>query len=389
MGLFSVAEALPAVAGAGPMRIVHLLSPAPFGGLERVVEMLAAGQQGRGDTVHVLGSVGPGGEDHPFLTTLRQRGISCTAITNPSRAYLTEYRDLRHRLSQLAPDIAHSHGYRSDALTVASSRPLGIPVVSTAHGFVGGSLRNLVYEQVQRQAWKRCAAVVAVSRPLVGALSRAGIRHPILIPNAWSPASRPHSQTEARQLLAVPADVPLIGWVGRFSKEKGADIMLEAFGRMATNRAHLVFIGDGGARPELEARAAQLGLQDRVHFAGVVPEAGRLFTAFDCFALSSRSEGTPIALLEAMSAGVPIVATTVGGVPDVVGPGEAGLVPPEDPGALAVALDDLLRNPQQAAIRVRAATDRLTLEFGPERWLDAYEAVYRRVGGARAPGPTQ
>ena len=105
-------------------------------------------------------------------------------------------------------------------------------------------------------------------------------------------------------------------------------------------------------------------------------EAARVFPAFDVFVMSSRTEGTPIALLEAMAAGVPVVATAVGGVPDVVSPAEAMLVPSENPSALAAAVTETLRNPASTLERTRAAQRRLEQEFALKPWLARYEALY-------------
>jgi glycosyltransferase involved in cell wall biosynthesis len=113
-----------------------------------------------------------------------------------------------------------------------------------------------------------------------------------------------------------------------------------------------------------------------------VRDAGRLFAAFDLFVLSSRTEGTPIVLFEAMGTGVPIVATRVGGVPDVVSPAEAVLVPPDDPLTLAGEIRAVYRNPAGARERARRARERLLRDFSIAPWLGRYEAIYRLVGRA-------
>jgi glycosyltransferase involved in cell wall biosynthesis len=140
-------------------------------------------------------------------------------------------------------------------------------------------------------------------------------------------------------------------------------------------------IGDGPNQTALVRRAAGLGLGESVQWSGGRPDASRLFAAFDAFALSSRTEGTPIVLFEAMAAGVPIVASRVGGVPDVVGEREAWLVGPEDSEALANALIELQGNRPEAVRRAEAARQRLSAEFRVEPWLDAYEAIYWRLCG--------
>jgi glycosyltransferase involved in cell wall biosynthesis len=143
-------------------------------------------------------------------------------------------------------------------------------------------------------------------------------------------------------------------------------------------------IGDGSERARLEELTRAEGLSDRVHFHGTVPDAARYITAFDVFVLSSRSEGTPVTLLEAIAAKVPVVVTSVGGVPDVVGPAEAMLVPPEDPRALAEAIRLVIQDPTAAGRRAEAAAQRLHANFGMERWIDAHDRVYNQIAPNRA-----
>jgi glycosyltransferase involved in cell wall biosynthesis len=129
-----------------------------------------------------------------------------------------------------------------------------------------------------------------------------------------------------------------------------------------------------------------LGLTDRISWRGVVSDAPRLMSAFDVFVLSSRTEGTPISLLEAIHAGVPIVATVVGGVPDVVSAKEAVLVESETPPALADALRRVHDDRAAAATRAASATKRLETDFAIAPWVDAYEKIYERAISARRPG---
>jgi glycosyltransferase involved in cell wall biosynthesis len=138
-------------------------------------------------------------------------------------------------------------------------------------------------------------------------------------------------------------------------------------------------IGDGRDRRRLSQRATELGIADRVAWHGPISNAGSLLTAFDAFVLSSRSEGTPIALLEAMYASVPIVATRVGGVPDVVTSAHALLVAPEKPELIARALDDIARDRSAARDRALLARERVVDSFDPSAWLASVDAVYQQA----------
>jgi glycosyltransferase involved in cell wall biosynthesis len=172
----------------------------------------------------------------------------------------------------------------------------------------------------------------------------------------------------------------VVGWVGRLIKAKGADVFLGAVAELDDPGLRIVIIGDGPERAELEVLTQSLELSDRVSFCGSLQDVAHLFPAFDLFVLSSRTEGTPMVLFEAMAANVPIVATEVGGVPGVVRHDrEALLVLPENPSALAVAMRVCVDDPEAAERRARAARVRLASDFSLEPWLDRYDEVYRRL----------
>jgi glycosyltransferase involved in cell wall biosynthesis len=192
------------------------------------------------------------------------------------------------------------------------------------------------------------------------------------------------SPEAARESLGLALQVFQIGWVGRISREKGADILIEALPALSDIKLHVTLIGDGVARTKLEQRVSELDLEDRVTFHGEVARAACLFPAFDLFVLSSRTEGTPITLFEAMHARVPIVATSVGGVPHVLSSDEALLVPPEDPLALASAIRAVHDHPVDAARRATQARNRLENSFAATPWLESYERIYQSAVAARA-----
>ena len=171
--------------------------------------------------------------------------------------------------------------------------------------------------------------------------------------------------------------------MGRLSREKGLDVLLAALPDLRDRPLTVAVIGSGGERAALEADAARLGVSDAVRWMGQLNDAPRLFRGFDLFVLSSRSEGTPIALFEAMDAEIPVVATAVGGVPAVVTPVEAHLVPPEDPAALARAIRDALDDPVSGRTRAAHARARLRTHYAAAPWLDRYDRLYADLAAAR------
>lgn len=358
------------------LRILHILAPAREGGLERVVSMLSEYQGS--ERAHVAAILSPTDADsHPFVRRLEVANIPVTPVVVGGRSYVQEYRSISDIIARFKPDVVHTHGYREDVIGGLAARSLGLPAVSTVHGFTGGGRRNRLNESIQRFALRRANAVIVVSKPLVGVLADSGIppQRIFLVPNGYAPPSSIIARAAARRSLGIPDQAMVVGWVGRLSREKGADVMLDALAQSDVSW-RLSIIGDGKERENLQEQAATLGIGDRVSWHGAVPNAGEVLKAFDAFVLSSRTEGTPIVLFEAMHAGVPIVATRVGGVPDVITSEHALLVPPEDPHRIAEALAELRREPASANLRSAQARDRVLQAFSAEAWIDAVEDVY-------------
>lgn len=368
------------------MKVLHVTAPAPVGGLERVVLGLTAGLKRAGHEPRVAAILDPGVTDHPLVRALEAQEIAVHPIHVAGRAYGVE----RARVEEIGRihgvEVLHTHGYHADVVDGAVARRLHVPVVSTQHGFTGGGWRNRIYEWLQVRAYRRFDGVIAVSAPIVQRLTKGGVAAARVhhLPNAWCeiPGVRPLSRVEAREALQVPRGGPRIGWVGRISAEKGPDVMIEALARLKRPHVHLSVIGDGPMRHQVQAAAAARGVNPQVSWHGLVPDAGRLLQAFDVVVLSSRTEGTPIILFEAIAAGTPVVTTAVGGVPDVVTDREAVLVGSEDPGALALGIARVLDDRAGGLARATAATERIAFKFAAGPWVERHVALYEQLTGA-------
>ncbi len=370
-----------ATAGGAPLTILHVTAPARVGGLERVVTVLAAGHGTAGHDVHVLAVLTENDPDHPFVNALKAAGVKVHDAVLPPRAYRRERKVIADLCCRLRPSVVHTHGYRSDLLGGSVAKGMGVPTVATVHGFVRGSRKGRMYEWLQRRAYRTFTAVAAVSALQVEEIVAAGVVRDCvhLIPNAWGGSMDLESGAAVRAELGVSSDRFHIGWVGRLSREKGADVMVEALSLLKDLPLVVSMIGDGPERAALEEQARALGVDGAISWRGLLPDASRLFPSFDAFVLSSRTEGTPIALLEAMAAENPIVATRVGGVPDVVGCAEALLLPSEDPGALADAIRSLYSDPEHRRLLALAARKRLDEAYALTPWLARYEALYESL----------
>jgi glycosyltransferase involved in cell wall biosynthesis len=370
------------------LSILHLFNHEEYGGLESVVTLLAAGQQQRGHEVIVAPTIPAPGARERLLDTVRGAGAEVAPLIVPGRGYLRERRLVADLCRHLRPSIVHTHNFRSDVLGGSAARRLGLPTVTTVHGFIGGDWKMWIYERLQRRAFRSFSAVVAVSRPLgeeliAGGVSRERVH---VVPNAYD-ASQPRTpRVEARRRLGIPADAFRIGWIGRLRAEKAPDIMVEALAAAGDRELTLSMVGDGEQLGALQSLAARLAVADRITWHGAVAGAGTLAEAFDVIALTSRTEGTPIVLLEAMAAGVPVVTTAVGGVPDVVGPDEALLAPPEDAAAIARALVRVRADRALPLRMAAAARQRLERSFATEPWVARYDEVYERARQVAARG---
>jgi glycosyltransferase involved in cell wall biosynthesis len=367
--------------------VVHVLAPARFGGLESVIQTLAPGQVAAGDSVCVVPVLEPHeSEGHPVVGALRASGIDVAPVVVSGRDYRGERSAIEAVVLSRAADVVHTHGYRPDVIDAPVARRLGIPTVTTVHGFTRGGFgrggwRGRFYEWLQIRSFRKFEAVVVVSDRLRGELVQEGV--PVdrvhVLRNAWASAGHGLDRQAARSHLGVEGEGPAVAWVGRLSSEKAPDIFVRAVGEVRSHSGSFHVVGAGKSAEECRALASSLGVADRIHWLGAVPDAGRYLSAFDALVMTSWTEGTPMVLLEAMAAGVPVVTTAVGGIPDVVSPDEAILCEAGDVTALAAGIDAILADPDVARTRAAAARRRLETEFAVEPWVRRYREIYQSI----------
>jgi glycosyltransferase involved in cell wall biosynthesis len=376
-------------------RVVHVIAPAPTGGAESVVLNLAAGiRRAAGDAAVVAFVESPGA--HPFAEQARRAGIPVTELRSGQRRYRAEARALAAILKDGSADLVHTHVQQADLVGYWAARACGLPVVATVHGYTARDWKNHLYEWFDRRLLRRFEAVVCVAGPVRARLLRAGCRADRLhlIPNGYLPVEA-LERDAARAELGLGRESRIVGWVGRLSAEKGPDLFCEAVAHITSPDVVAVLVGDGPERASLDRRsAAAAGAGCPIRLLGSREGMARLLRAFDVLVLSSRTEGTPMILLEALAAGVPVVSFAVGGVPDVIDQASGWLVPSGDTVGLAAAVRQVLEHPLEAARRAGEARRVLETRFGAARWLQAIRAVYDRaiegagtVSADGAPGP--
>lgn len=270
------------------------------------------------------------------------------------------FQELRHRLGRGRFDVVHTHSAKAGALGRMAATSVGVPrIVHTFHGFpfheFQSPARRMAYVGIERRLARHTSAFLAVGSGVAAEAIRRRIAAPHLIRTigvAVDPVPRPASRAaraEARRRLRVPPGMQVVGTVGRLDYQKAPEDFVSAIARLRRDDVYAVWIGDGPLRPEISEQIARLGLESRVMLLGERSDVPDLLPGLDVFAMASRYEGLPCALVEAMTFGLPVVATAVNAVPDLVVPGETGLlVPPQRPDVLATALDHLLAHAERA-----------------------------------------
>jgi glycosyltransferase involved in cell wall biosynthesis len=359
-------------------RVLLALESSGPGGAEQMVLRLAAALREAGDQP-VVASMRPG------WMTERAAAAGFPVWILPQRPGLDPawLGRLARRLRREAIDVVHAHEFGMNIYAGGAARLLRIPTVATIHGkrWLEKRRRVLAYRLIRRAG----ARLVAVSSDLADYLAvelrlpRSAIEvvhNGVPVPPTFSREERMRLRARARDALGIPADGPLLVAVGNLYPVKDHATLLRALARRS-EPLRLAIAGRGEEEARLRALACELGIADRVHLLGLRDDVDQVLAAGDVFVQPSLSEGLPLAILEAMGAGLPIVATSVGGVPEALGAGEAGiLVPPGDPEALGAAIAELVESSDAAAKLGIAAHARARAVFSVETMCQRYRELY-------------
>jgi glycosyltransferase involved in cell wall biosynthesis len=351
------------------MRIVQFITPSQIGGAEVHVLSLAARLLRRGHDVTVIC---PRGRD--LERELRARDLPLWAPRTTGKFDPVTLIRLARRLRSWRADVLHTHLSTASLLGSLAARLAGVPAIATVHG-------------LNSKTCFQCAdRLIAVSQAVKQHLTAQGVppdRIRVIYNGIDLPADVHTPQPDLRQRVA-PASAVVFGTVGRLGPEKGHRYLLEAAAQLSRRAGlppvHVLIVGQGREEAPLRALAQRLGIGDRVTFAGFQREVWPYLAIMEVFVLPSLKEGLSLSALEAMALGKPVVASRVGGTPEVVEDGETGmLVPPSDASALAEALASLVRSPEAMERMGRAGRQRVAERFGAERMASEIEEVYREV----------
>ena len=368
------------------MRIAYIVTRAdPIGGVQIHIKDLAAAVQARGDDVTVL----TGGEG-PFIEALRAQGTRTIVLQHlsvPIRPIqdVRAYREIRDAVTRLQPDLLAVHSAKATVLGRLVGRSLGIPVVVTAHGwtFTPGfpPLQAAVYRQVERLVGPLARKIIAVSE----FDRRLALEARIVAEDRIITVHNGIPDVPAKWWATPSKTPPRLIMIARLGAQKDHATLLRALAGLLDSPWELDLVGEGPLMGEVKSLAEALGLADRVHFLGQRMDVDQLIAGAQVGLLATNWEGFPLSILELMRAGLPVVASSVGGIGEAVRDGDTGyLVPRGDVEALRDRIARLLADP---ALRVRMGASgraRYEQEFTLERSVNNTIAVYQDVlaGGA-------
>lgn len=367
---------------AEPIKVLEVLASGAVGGGASHLESLARTLDPERFRLKVATTT-------PLLQNLALAGIPGVGLEG---APMPDMLALSHAMRDV--QLVHAHGTRAALLATLGASYHRVPMVYTVHGwsFHPRRFRNVAV-WLEGILARRCRQVVCVSQDdwfqgldcgvLHGASSR-------VIPNGIDPERfkpDPMMRLRLRARLGLAPDDPLVGFCGRLTRQKAPELFVMAAHTVLSRcpAAMFLMLGDGPERSRLEGLVRALGLEPRFQFLGEQHDVAPWLAAFDCFVLPSRWEGLPIALLEAMAAGVPVVASEVNGSRELIRHGETGLlVPPDHLPELIGAILSILYDPERARTYARAGQERVERAYSLSQMMEALQALYLEVSSTHA-----
>jgi L-malate glycosyltransferase len=362
--------------------VLHLRSSTGVYGAEGVILGLLPQLNQLGVATELLCLADPAQPAPELLDRAMARGLQALPLACRGRLDVSTVMMLRRRLAAQPGTLLHVHDYKSAFYGWWATAGLPVPVVATQHGQFRDSARVRLYNRIELKLLSRFDQVCVVSSSMLPALQRAGVKADkmAVIDNGIDTEHfRPGSAAWDLQALSLPPAAFVFGAAMRLCDQKNPLGLVEAFAeasRIAARPMALLLAGEGHLRPALVARIAALGMQANVHLLGALTDLRGFYSDLDAFVLPSLSEGLPLALLEAMACEVPVLATAVGDVPQVL----AGLgFDPVPPGkvaelARAMAAMAMARPGAQAMLR-----QRVLARYSVQRMAADYASIYRRL----------
>ncbi|KEO83302.1 glycosyltransferase [Tumebacillus flagellatus] len=370
-----------------PIRVLYLIGGGEFGGAEQ----------------HLLGLVShlDAHEFHPqvavfyeeeFSARVRALGIPTTVLKSDSKS-IGGLNPLRDLIRDWRPHVIHTHGVRANLIGRLANRAEGFPakLVTTVHSIMSldypVAWKRMIFGAAEQKTWQYVDHFILVSEAMKRDLVKVGMPKDKLsvIHNALELPEEPVAHqpvTNLRELIGVDEDVTIVGTVARLHPVKGHTYLLKAIRKIVQERQDVVFpwIGEGDLHQELEREAKELGVDSYIKFMGFRKDVPDLLPQLDVFVLPSLSEGLSVAILEALAVGVPMIATAVGGTPEVITDGVDGLlVPSANPDALAEAVCLLVKNTELRERLAKAGQEMVFRRFALSRLVQETTDLYKNL----------
>ena len=373
--------------------VLHLCSSAGLFGAESVILALAREMQ-QSEWNPVVGVMRNRHNPHVELAEeAEKQGIATALFPCRGRFDPRAILAIRRYLTGNGVRILHTHGYKSNLYGLLATAHTRVGRVTTCHNWTKADRNLSLYAWLDRKCLRLFDEIITVSDDLRSELSGLGVSpdKTVTIRNGITVErfERSTPDAELRVELGLPVDARAIAVVGRLSEEKGHEFFLRAAAEFAPRfpRVYFLLVGDGPTRSRLQQQCHALGIKSRVIFAGTRRDVGRIYALAECLVIPSSREGLPMVLLEAMAARTPVVATTVGAIPDVVDHGVDGLlVPSGGLQELVDAMQSVLQNRDRARSMADRAHQKVQELFSSGAMARQYSRIYHRlVHRAHAP----
>ncbi len=365
------------------LKVIHLVEDMKIGGAERVIADVAEGLDRNRYDVRVW-CITRGGDTADELT---EKGIAVKILGISSYHNPLKILKLKRLLREAAPDIVHTHGYFASVIGRLSAQKAGVPVILThVHStYWDYKKRHVLMERKLSRFTHKIICCSKAVENFVRDFEKIGNEKTAVIYNGVEEERfcQRENTLSIRAEFGIDENAPIIGTVSSLTPPKGHEYLVQAASLVKEEfpSAKFLIVGDGPLRTKLEDLAKNLNIHPDILFTGTRKDVPKILSVMDVFVLpSSFREGLGIAIIEAMAAEKPVVATDIGGIPEAVQQGKTGfLVPPGDPGALAQAVIELLRNPEKAREMGKKGHIRFKEKFTRKHMLSEIDALYQSL----------
>ena len=367
-------------------KVLQLISSIGFFGAENVIAELVT-ELAASEFEPIIGVIRNLKNPHLELIDFARKNNIESVIFEAQRQFdLQAIASIRNFIKGNNVDIVQTHGYKSNFYAIFAALFENVHLLATCHPWIKTSRRGKAYAKIDKLLLKKFSRIVAISDQVKKEILDAGIPdNKISIIDNGINLHRFEEQfdtKEIRKQFGIPLESQVIGTVGRLDLEKGHHILLEAAKIVIQKNpsTFFVIVGDGYLKNDLTSRAEELKIEDHILLPGTLKEIPKILSVFDIFVLPSLTEGLPMALLEAMAAKKPVIASRVGAIPKVIIDYETGiLIKPGDVNELSNGIIDLLRDKDKANLIVKNAYNKIVQEFSSNRMAKQYINIYENM----------